>query len=76
MQPAQRRHPIQATHPRHWRIRTDRTVRTLPATAALPTVAIDPAIAALPTVAIDPAIAALAVADREPTTATELFQAM
>jgi hypothetical protein len=50
-------------------MRTDRTVSTLPATAALPAVAIDPATAALPAVTIDPATAALPAVTIDPATA-------
>jgi len=48
---------------------TENSVSTLPATAALPAVAIDPATAALPAVAIDPATAALPAVAIDPATA-------
>ena len=59
----------QPRHPRHSRIKTDATVSTLPATAALPAVATDPATRVLPAVAIDPATAALPAVFRDPATA-------
>ena len=50
-------------------MRTQRTVSKLPATAALPAVAMEPATAALPAVAMDPATAALPVVAKDPATA-------
>ena len=50
-------------------MRTQRTVSKLPATAALPAVAMEPATAALPAVAMEPATAELPAVAKDPATA-------
>ena len=66
-------HRLHFTHPTHaWQPsnKKDNAVTALPATAALPMVAMDPATAALPMVAMDPATAMLARVPMDPATAT------
>ena len=71
--PAQARHrrqDRQPTHATHPLIKNDNAVTALPATAALPKVAIDPATATLDTAPTEPATATLPTVPTEPATAT------
>lgn len=70
MHARQRRQAMQPRHAAQPLIINDRAVTALPATAALPKVAIDPATATLDTVPIDPATATLPAVPMEPATAT------
>ena len=69
MQARHRRQDTQPTQAAQPAIINDHAVTELPATAALPNVAIDPATAALPTVPSEPATATLPTVPTEPATA-------
>ena len=70
MHALQRRQPMQARQAAQPLIINDSAVTALPATAALPKVAIDPATATLDTVPSEPATATLPAVPMDPATAT------